>query len=268
MPTVEQNKASWDGKYNWRNSGDEWSASWGGTSMQWHGSILPRIHTFVPAKTILEIACGYGRWTQFLKNLCGELIVIDLSESCIRACRQRFSDCAHISYFTNDGKSLDMVDDNHVDFLFSFDSLVHADESVLEAYIAQLPRILKADGAAFIHHSNLQEYSYYLRIQKIPKLRGLLTKLGILENVDCSWRDWTVSAGKVERYAEAYGLRCISQEVMTWGTRKAMTDCLSIIVKKDSPLCRANIVFRNSGFEREIRYLSRLSEQYSRILAK
>ncbi len=267
MPTAEENRAQWDGSYRWHDSGDEWSASWGGPSMQWYGSILPRIHAFVPAKTILEIACGYGRWTQFLKDLCENLIAIDLSERCVQACKQRFSGCSHISYVVNDGQSLDVVRDDSVDFAFSFDSLVHADESVVKAYISQLPRILRKHGAAFIHHSNLGEYPYYSWIQRLPKLRRVLSMLGILEE-DLHWRDFTVTAKKVELYAAECGMTCISQEVVSWRTRRTLIDCMSTIVRKDSPRCRENRVLRNSSFTREIDYLSRLSALYGHVEKK
>lgn len=230
--------------------------------MQWYGSILPRIHARVPARTILEIACGYGRWTQFLKGLCDQLIVIDVSERCIQACKDRFADCSHISYVLNDGKSLAMVADASVDFVFSFDSLVHADQSVLKAYIAQLGRILTERGAAFLHHSNLGEYAYYARIQRIPTMHRLLARLGLIER-DLHWRDFTVTAEKVERFAEEHALRCISQELITWHTRTALIDCLSLIVKRDSPWCRENRVLRNPSFTREITYLSRLARLYT-----
>jgi SAM-dependent methyltransferase len=267
MPTVEENRGQWDGSYLWHDSGDEWSVSWGGPSMQWYGSILPRIHAFVPTNTILEIACGYGRWTQFLKDLCGNLVAVDLSERCVQACKQRFSDCPHISYFVNDGQSLDMISNDSVDFAFSFDSLVHADESVLKAYISQLPRILTKHGAAFIHHSNLGEYPYYSWIQGLPKLRRLLSALGILEGV-VHWRDVAVTAKKVERYAAEYGLRCISQEVVTWRTRRVLIDCMSTMVREDSPRSRENRVLRNASFTREIDYLSRLSRLYGDVERK
>ena len=51
-----------------------------------------------------------------------------------------------------------MVADRSVDFAFSFDSLVHADAEVLDAYAAELARTLAPDGVAFIHHSNLGAY--------------------------------------------------------------------------------------------------------------
>ena len=81
--------------------------------MQWHGTIFPRIKPHVPTSRILEIACGYGRWTQYLKDLCKHLIVIDLSAECVQACRQRFYESLHIEYHENDGKSLDMIYEIH-----------------------------------------------------------------------------------------------------------------------------------------------------------
>ena len=263
MPTLDENKKLWDGNYQWPNKGAEWSAGWGGATMQWYGSILPRIYSHIPTDSILEIACGYGRWTQFLKGMCQNLVVVDLSNECIKASRQRFSECSHIKYHVNDGKSLNMIPDDSADFVFSFDSLVHADISVVGSYISQLHRILKKEGAAFIHHSNLGEYQpTYSKIRKIPGLRKLLILLGILEK-NLHWRDPGVSAKAVEKLCEKYGLKCISQEMVTWGTKSALIDCLSTIVRSDSSLVRDNMVLRNSGFMQEANYLHRLSYLYA-----
>lgn len=262
MPSVSDNRNQWDGAYRWTERGDEWSAAWGGPPMQWHGTILPRIHGFVPTGRILEIACGYGRWTQFLKEVCRELTVIDLSEECVEACRRRFAGCAHIEYHVNDGKSLQMVADDSVDFVFSFDSLVHADASVLEAYLSQLPRILKAEGAAFVHHSNLGEYGGSLaRFSGYPRVEALLKRLGMVEK-SLHWRDGGVSAALVERLAAKSGLTCRSQEIVPWGTKHAFIDCLSTIVRNGSSLDRGNRILRNDGFMREATYLRRLARLY------
>src|SRR6266404_5578223 len=123
MPSIEQNLAEWETAYSWSQEGEEWSATWGGSESQWYGAIYPRIHAFVPTGTILEIAPGFGRWTQYLKDSCQRLVVVDLSQRCIEACKNRFSSCSHISYHVNDGTSLSMVDNGSIDFAFSFDSL-------------------------------------------------------------------------------------------------------------------------------------------------
>ena len=234
--------------------------------MQWYGTILPRIRAFLPAHTILEIAPGFGRWTAFLKNSCTQLLVVDLSEKCIQACQERFAGCRHISYFVNDGKSLDMIPENAIDLIFSFDSLVHAEDTIIAGYVSQLASKLKQNGVAFLHHSNMGEYGSYLKMQntiaKIPKLLGLLLRLGVLDNVGLHWRAPSMTARKMEVYAEKSGLRCISQELVTWGTRRVLIDCISTIVKKDSIWCRDNKVFRNPFFMKEARNLANLSQLY------
>ena len=121
MPTVEKNLQQWNARYAWAQQGDEWSASWGGAEAQWLGAILPRIRAFVPTNTILEIAPGFGRWTNYLKDHCNRLIVVDLTASCIQACQQRFASSSHITYHVNDGISLAMIPDGAIDFVFSFD---------------------------------------------------------------------------------------------------------------------------------------------------
>jgi ubiquinone/menaquinone biosynthesis C-methylase UbiE len=44
----------------------------------------------------LEIACGYGRWTQYLKEFCKDIVVVDLSRECIADFRRRFPNYLHI----------------------------------------------------------------------------------------------------------------------------------------------------------------------------
>lgn len=67
MPSLTENKMVWDQFYDWSMCGDKWSAASGGVSYQWWTTLFPRLQRFVPARRILEIAPGYGRWTHYLK---------------------------------------------------------------------------------------------------------------------------------------------------------------------------------------------------------
>src|ERR1700676_4823872 len=120
MPTIEQNLFFWGKADGWDGDGDKWSGRWGGTDLEWWGSIFPRIRNFLPASTILEIAPGFGRWTQFLKGFCEQLVLVDVSPACIERCKERFRSDPHVRGYVNDGKSLEMVADRSVDFAFSF----------------------------------------------------------------------------------------------------------------------------------------------------
>jgi ubiquinone/menaquinone biosynthesis C-methylase UbiE len=267
MPTIEENRSLFEETYDWPQAGEEWSMDWGGAHMQWYGCILPRISAFVPVNTILEVAPGHGRWTAFLKNLCERLIVVDISETCIKKCRERFADCPHISYFVNDGRSLEMVADNSVDFVFSFDSLVHAEDVVLKAYAGEFAKKLRPNGAAFVHHSNLGEYIRRIEVQsqlsKFPKLYGLLERMGVVDNLATQWRARSMTAKKMEMFAQEYNLQCVSQEAITWETRFVLVDCLSTIVPRGSKWSRRNRVFNNTGFMLEAKRLSNLSRLYA-----
>lgn len=247
MATIEENEKTWNKDYMWSDGGNEWSIPWGGADMQWHTMILPRIHRFVPLGNTLEIACGRGRWTEFLKNISASLIGIDLSKKNIEFCKVRFKNDKHLKFYQNDGKSLDMVKGNSIDFIFSCDSLVHVSPEVLEAYISQFDRILKSNGVIFIHHSNLNEYK-----NKLPK------------DADIHWRDLSADAKIVENLAKKYNLRCIGQEKTQWISKtKHFIDCFSTITKKNSNYERKNRVFKNKNFQKEIKNSFVLSRLYS-----
>jgi hypothetical protein len=156
-----------------------------------------------------------------------------------------------------------MMAEESVDFIFSFDSLVHADAGVLEGYLSQFRRILSRNGVAFIHHSNLGEYyALYSKIGKIPKLKGLLARLGLLEK-NTPWRDWSVDAAKVESFAKKHGLCCISQEMLNWKMEKTFNDCITLLVRADSPLATTNKRLRNPNFMHEAANLKELSRLYT-----
>jgi SAM-dependent methyltransferase len=259
VPNVEQNLEMWDRAWDWPEQGDEWSAWWGGTPALWHGALLPRIHTFVPTQTILEIAPGYGRCTQYLKDLCNRLIVVDLSERCIDHCRDRFSDAGNIEYHVNDGRSLDTVDDQSVDFAFSFDSLVHAEADVLEAYAHELARILKPSGVGFIHHTNIGQYRRLAAIaRRIPeRVRGPLVTRGLLVNV-FAWRSESFTAEIFAAQCERAGLDVISQELISWEHGPFLMDAFSVFTPHRSKH-QPRRVFKNKFFNRDARHMAELS---------
>src|SRR5436305_7678672 len=155
MPGVEANRQEWDGAYAWPKAGEEWSTGWGGPDAQWHSTLLPRLRLFLPTSVILEIAPGYGRWTEYLLRCCDRYVGVDISAQGVEACRQRFAEVEHAEFHVGDGKSLSPIDDATVELAFSFDSLVHVEEDVIAAYLNELARVLTADGVAFLHHSNL-----------------------------------------------------------------------------------------------------------------
>jgi ubiquinone/menaquinone biosynthesis C-methylase UbiE len=205
MPTVAWNVEKWDRSYDWTQVGDEWSAAWGGTGAEWRTCLLPRITRFPPTGSAVEIAPGFGRWTEYLIPYCDTYLGVDLADRCVAACRDRFGEQEGVRFAVNDGRSLPMVPDESVDLVFSFDSLVHIEYAVISAYLKEFRRVLSKDGVAFIHRSNVGIY------RRMSALRDLLAFIGDARPVPktilgrAGLANWHISRGRsmtAKRFAE------------------------------------------------------------------
>ena len=284
MPTVEQNLFLWGKADGWKDDGDKWSVKWGSTELEWWTSIFPRIRQFVPASTILEIAPGFGRWTQFLKGFCQQLIAVDVSPACIERCKERFASDPQVHCYVNDGKSLAMVEDASVDFAFSFDSLVHVEADVIAAYLNELGKKLKPGGFAFLHHSNLRAYSNSIWLPKTigrpqpigdggksaPMSRGLwlrrrlqskLTDWGLVNTFDN--RAESMCAKVFREACDPAGLECRTQELVNWNHGPSLVDCFSVVTPRNGRPGKPPRLTRNPHFMAEAERARRTAEIYS-----
>ena len=269
MPSIEENVERWNEQYDWSQAGDAWSGPWGNADTQWFGCIYPRIRRFLPARSILEIAPGFGRWTQFLLDSCDTLIGVDVAPNCTEACRTRFADRPGATFETNDGSSLPMVADRSIDFAFSFDSLVHVEADALGGYLAELARCLTPDGVAFLHHSNYGTYQRSAHLlapvqpafDRLPvPARAALLRTGTYRGAH--WRAPSVSAELVARMAADVGLRCIGQELVNWEGGVLLLDCMSVVTRAGSRWDRPNRVVKNRLFRLEARSIRRSGDAY------
>jgi predicted O-methyltransferase YrrM len=225
MPDLEWNSNLWDRDYDWSQAGEEWSAPWGDSEAQWFGSLYPRLHKLLPSNSILEIGPGFGRWTRFLLLVCNRYVGVDLSQSCIDACQDRFAKASHARFVRNDGKTLPSI--GRFDLVFSFDSLVHADFGVMRSYIPQIISLLTVDGIAFLHHSNEAAVGV-----KAPH----------------GYRAEDVSADLVADIVHGYGGHIILQETINWNAMLKDVDTDAITVfgvgkSKSSPRRIRNLRF-------------------------
>jgi 2-polyprenyl-3-methyl-5-hydroxy-6-metoxy-1,4-benzoquinol methylase len=264
MPSAKESLYVSNTSYDWTQKENKWSSAWGGAAAQWFGTLLPRIHEYIPVGTILEIAPGYGTWTEYLKDYCLNLMVIDRDQQSIDTCKERFSASTHITCHVNDGRSLAIVPDGSVDFVFSFDSLIHAEAEVLEAYLQQLAGKLKPGGLGFIHHSNLGMYSELVALTKEvpPEARKLLREKGELIDFETGLHAETMSARLFEESCEKAGLQCVSQELINW-FNEHLIGCFSVFTPKDSVWARKNNVVENPHFMDEVKRIQVVSALYT-----
>lgn len=245
MATVTENREFYK-DYDWSSGGEEWADAWGGSDMQWYGSILPRIHLFLPAKNIVEIGSGYGRWANYFLPQCEKLTLIDLNRECVDACSERFAKNPKITCVQNEGCSLDFIDDKSIDLFFSFHSLVHADDETMKEYVGEISNKLTRNGVAFLHHSNAKAY-----VNDVKIVIELLT----------DYRDITMSAEKMKQFADDAGLRCSTQELINWETEELL-DCFSVLAHRNSLWGRTEKTIVNDQFMGEMAHFGRLAEIY------
>jgi hypothetical protein len=160
-----------------------------------------------------------------------------------------------------------MVTDNSIDFVFSFDSLVHVESETIELYLLELSRVLAPDGVAFLHHSNLASHLPILKLTRVlektsqclPAAKRALKRLQIIE-----WdhaRAKSMSASRFVEGCKKAGLACVGQEIIDWGPRTI--DCLSLVTRPGSRWDRSNIVVRNPDFMSEAASAGRRTGIYS-----
>lgn len=267
---IEKNLEVWGHQYEWPESGEEWSESWGGSEAQWYGCLLPRLRRFLPASRIVEIAPGHGRWTHFLLEHCDSYIGVDIAQSCIEACTKRFAGAA-ADFRVTDGTTLTGVADRSIDLGFSFDSLVHAEEPVLRGYLEEFARTLSDEGVAFIHHSNMG--AHLQRRTRVLKQRAFAAKVPgpgrivqyALPKFARTWQEHgratSVTAEAFASWAAEAGLVCVAQETLNWG-QELTIDCISVVVRPDSTWARPNVIVRNTSFMEEAASTNRVATAY------
>lgn len=216
--TVDQNRREWSA-YDWQSQGSEWSSSWGGDNPLWLAVIYPRIQAFMPCTSILEIGCGYGRFTSYLHSKCRNFVGIDLTPKCVDACCRRFP---YSTFHVGDGKLFPQVRDASINFAFSWDALVHCDLDVLDSYITELRRILIPNSSAFLHHSNAA-------VSRAIN-NGARAKTSHID---------------VANICERLGMRVKFQEIVHWEGARDM-DCFSLI--ENSPWTGRSPVYTNDDW--------------------
>jgi hypothetical protein len=156
-----------------------------------------------------------------------------------------------------------MVADESIDFVFSFDSLVHVEADVIAGYLRQLAGKLKPNGIGFIHHSNLGQFGSALaRAEKIPRrLRRFMVDRSLLSPTH--WRARSMTAKRFEADCHLADLQCLAQELVNWGTDGLLIDCFSVFTRRQSIWSRPNRVVENPGFMTEAHAIRLLAPLYA-----
>ncbi len=152
MPSVKSN-SYWD-SYPWIADGDEWqdqAAHCGQPYEEWKSALIDTyIRPYAHHTRAVEIGPGHGRWsTHILEAGATSLHLVDLSPRCLDWLAHRFigqSVSTHVSAGSDLG-----VRDGTVDFIFSYDALVHCEQPEIVGYISAAAHALAPSGIVVLH---------------------------------------------------------------------------------------------------------------------
>jgi ubiquinone/menaquinone biosynthesis C-methylase UbiE len=222
MPSVAWNRRVWGTEHDWAEDGDEWSgmaAYCGQPYSEWKEELVETFMASLPSgRRALEIGPGHGRWTEYLAPEAETVALVDINQSCLDSCRDRFRDCLNVSYHLTDDSCLPFLAESSIDFVWSFDAFVHMEPEVVHGYLAELGRVLAPGGCAVLHHAGRPDW--LLRLAPIVRSMGrpgrVLQRLAILHRLhDDGYRSY-VSARLVAEWGSAAGLTVVRQ-TDSWG---------------------------------------------------
>jgi ubiquinone/menaquinone biosynthesis C-methylase UbiE len=223
MPSVDWNHEVWGSEHKWDSEGDEWSgmaAYCGQPYPEWKAALVDTflLPDLTATSDVLEVAPGHGRWSSMLVGTVRSLTLVDLSQSCIDACRERFADASNVTYIVNDGTSLFGVADESIDFVWSFDSFVHMERDVIASYLREFARVLRPGGRIVIHHADKRPVA--VKLAPMLKRAGtpgrVVLRLVGQGRLRDSGNRAEVSRSAVARDAQAVGLSVLKQ-TDRWG---------------------------------------------------
>jgi SAM-dependent methyltransferase len=112
--------------------------------------VLPYVQ---PEAIGLEIGPGGGRWTRYLLGF-RKLYVVDYYAEILEELKRTYHP-KNLEFIKNSGTDFPGVEDGSIDYLFSFATFVHLDLPLIDAYLANMRRILKPGANAIIHYSDM-----------------------------------------------------------------------------------------------------------------
>ncbi len=182
----------------------------------WGSLIWPLIQN-MDFSCVVDLAAGHGRNSAKLLPHADLLIIVDINQECIDYCKARFADkerprgIGNIRYLKNDGITLRGIPDSSVSLVYSFDSMVHFANEVIQEYLKDFYRVLKPGGHCFCHHSNYTGNPGG-DFRQSPHWRNFMSK----ELFAC--------------FSVAAGLQVVEQKLVDWGSEPAL-DCITILRK-------------------------------------
>lgn len=101
----------------------------------------------------VEIGPGGGRWTRYLLGF-ETLYVVDYHQELLDELKLNFGRQRNIRFIKNNGTDFPGIDENSIDYLFTFGTFVHLDFDLIEAYLLAIRPIIKPGANVVVQYSD------------------------------------------------------------------------------------------------------------------
>lgn len=155
---------------NWSRYPRDWKSSpslrmgfqtlgeeWGGPEFADH--IVDLVSDYLGANAdVLELGCGGGKFSQRIAPKCRSLLCTDISAAMIEHTRSSLAACGvdgNVGYHVLNGVDFAGIPSDSLDFIFSYDVLLHLQPQNVFSYLRDARRVLRRNGTIMVHQINL-----------------------------------------------------------------------------------------------------------------
>lgn len=115
---------------------------------------------YVEGKDVLDAACGEGYGSRILAERAKSVTGLDISEDTVKRANEIYAkDRDNLSYVCGSIAQMDMIEQDSVDVVISFETIEHVDEDIQKTFLAEIKRVLRPDGILIMSTPNKRIYS-------------------------------------------------------------------------------------------------------------
>ena len=113
---------------------------------------------YAAGKRVLDVACGEGYGSAILAASAKQVTGVDIDAATVAHARERYASHANLSFVEGSATKLPLPDAS-VDLAVSFETIEHLEEADQPRMLAEIARVLTADGVLVLSAPNRPEYS-------------------------------------------------------------------------------------------------------------